>query len=156
MLAYYFGGFANAEMNELVYITMVSLPIIIVIYSLVTPIKLLQLEAKSKSLGLNVQWITFIVLLLTSIMTAIAVAFIGVIGFIGIIVPQLIRRYYFQYSLAIQMTLNILIGALTMLFADVVGKIVINPVQIPASIILSLVGIPILFYILVTQSNTTR
>ena len=81
MLAYYFGGFANAEMNELVYITMVSLPIIIVIYSLVTPIKLLQLgEAKSKSLGLNVQWITFIVLLLTSIMTAIAVAFIGVIG----------------------------------------------------------------------------
>jgi len=157
MLAYYFGGFANAEMNELVYITMVSLPIIIVIYSLVTPIKILQLgEAKSKSLGLNVQWITFIVLLLTSIMTAVAVAFIGVIGFIGIIVPQLIRRYYFQYSLAIQMTLNILIGALTMLFADVVGKIVINPVQIPASIILSLVGIPILFYILVTQSNTTR
>ena len=157
MLAYYFGGFANAEMNELVYITMVSLPIIIVIYSLVTPIKLLQLgEAKSKSLGLNVQWITFIVLLLTSIMTAVAVAFIGVIGFIGIIVPQLIRRYYFQYCLAIQMTLNILIGALTMLFADVVGKIVINPVQIPASIILSLVGIPILFYILVTQSNTTR
>ena len=154
MLAYYFGGFANAEMNELVYITMVSLPIIIVIYSLVTPIKLLQLgEAKSKSLGLNVQWITFIVLLLTSIMTAVAVAFIGVIG---IIVPQLIRRYYFQYCLAIQMTLNILIGALTMLFADVVGKIVINPVQIPASIILSLVGIPILFYILVTQSNTTR
>ena len=157
MLAYYFGGFANAEMNELVYITMVSLPIIIVIYSLVTPIKLLQLgEAKSKSLGLNVQWITFIVLLLTSIMTAIAVAFIGVIGFIGIIVPQLIRRYYFQYSLAIQMTLNILIGALTMLFADVIGKMVINPVQIPASIILSLVGIPILFYILVTQSNTIR
>ena len=123
MLAYYFGGFANAEMNELVYITMVSLPIIIMIYSLVTPIKLLQLgEAKSKSLGLNVQWITFIVLLLTSIMTAIAVAFIGVIGFIGIIVPQLIRRYYFQYSLAIQMTLNILIGALTMLFADVIGR----------------------------------
>ena len=157
MLAYYFGGFANAEMNELVYITMVSLPIIIVIYSLVTPIKLMQLgEAKSKSLGLNVQWITFIVLLLTSIMTAIAVAFIGVIGFIGIIVPQLIRRYYFQYSLAIQMTLNIMIGALTMLFADVIGKMVINPVQIPASIILSLVGIPILFYILVTQSNTTR
>lgn len=157
MLAYYFGGFANAEMNELVYITMVSLPIIIVIYSLVTPIKLMQLgETKSKSLGLNVQWMTFIVLLLTSIMTAIAVAFIGVIGFIGIIVPQLIRRYYFQYSLAIQMTLNIMIGALTMLFADVIGRIVINPVQIPASIILSLVGIPILFYILVTQSNTTR
>ena len=80
-------------------------------------------------------------------MTAIAVAFIGVIGFIGIIVPQL-DDIIFQYSLAIQMTLNILIGALTMLFADVVGKIVINPVQIPASIILSLVGIPILFYIL--------
>ena len=58
------------------------LPIIIVIYSLVTPIKLLQLgEAKSKSLGLKCAWITFVILLLTSIMTAIAVAFIGVMGF---------------------------------------------------------------------------
>ena len=73
----------------------------------------------------------------------------------SIIVPQLIRRYYFQYDLAIQMT-NILIGALTMLFADVVGKIVVNGSANSASIILSLVGIPILFYILVTQSNTTR
>ena len=91
------------------------------------------------------QWITFIVLLLTSIMTAIAVAFIGVIGFIGIIVPQLIRRYYFQYSLAIQMTLNILIGALTMLFADVVGKIVINPVQIQQVLFYHLLGYPYYF-----------
>ena len=101
------------------------------------------------------QWITFIVLLLTSIMTAIAVAFIGVIGFIGIIVPQLIRRYYFQYSLAIQMTLNILIGALTMLFADVVGRLLLIQCKFQQVLFYHLL-IPILFYILVTQSNTTR
>ena len=52
---------------------------------------------------------------LASIITAVAIAYTGIIGFIGMIVPQLIRRYYWRFTLGIQMILNILIGA-TMMF----------------------------------------
>ena len=51
------------------------------------------------------------------------------------------------------MILNILIGATMMLIADWIGSVLIHPVQIPASIILALIGIPTLFYILLKQSK---
>ena len=117
-------------------------------------IKLLQLgELKSQSLGLNVQQVMFIVLTLASMITAVAVAYTGIIGFIGMVVPQLVRRYYWRFTLGIHMVLNCLIGATMMLIADWVGSTLIHPVQIPASIILALIGIPTLFYILLKQSR---
>lgn len=86
---------------------------------MVPAIKLLQLgELKSQSLGLNVQQVMFLILTLASIITAVAIAYTGIIGFIGMIVPQLIRRYYWRFTLGIQMILNILIGATMMLIAD--------------------------------------
>ncbi|MCE5090650.1 enterobactin ABC transporter permease [Staphylococcus devriesei] len=151
---YFFGGFATAEMREAMYIGSVAIPVVIILFCMIPTIKLLQLgELKSRSLGLKVQRVTFIVLTLASIMTAIAVAYIGVIGFIGMIVPQLIRQRYWHYTLSVQMTLNILIGATIMLFADWIGSTIIHPVQIPASIILALIGIPTLFYILIKQKD---
>lgn len=154
---YFFGGFAAAETREVIYIGLIAIPAMILLFCMISAIKLLQLgELKSQSLGLNVQRVTFIVLTLASIMTAVAVAYIGVIGFIGMIVPQLVRRYCWRYTLGFQMMLNILIGATVMILADWIGSIVINPVQIPASIILALIGIPALFYILLKQSNANR
>lgn len=154
---YFFGGFAAAETREVIYIGLIAIPAMILLFCMISAIKLLQLgELKSQSLVLNVQRVTFIVLTLASIMTAVAVAYIGVIGFIGMIVPQLVRRYYWRYTLGLQMMLNILIGATVMILADWIGSIVINPVQIPASIILALIGIPALFYILLKQSNANR
>lgn len=154
---YFFGSFAAAESKEMIYISVVAIPSVAILFALLPSIKLLQLgELKSQSLGLNVQRVTFIVLTLASIMTAIAVAYVGVIGFIGMVIPQLIRRYYWRYTLGIQMVLNILIGATMMLCADWIGSIIINPVQIPASIILALIGIPVLFYILISQSKVLR
>lgn len=151
---YFFGGFAAAETREVIYIGLIAIPIILILLSMVPAIKLLQLgELKSRSLGLNVQQVMFLILTLASIITAVAIAYTGIIGFIGMIVPQLIRRYYWRFTLGIQMILNILIGATMMLIADWIGSVLIHPVQIPASIILALIGIPTLFYILLKQSK---
>lgn len=151
---YFFGGFAAAETREVIYIGLIAIPIILILFSMVPAIKLLQLgELKSQSLGLNVQQVMFLILTLASIITAVAIAYTGIIGFIGMIVPQLIRRYYWRFTLGIQMILNILIGATMMLIADWIGSVLIHPVQIPASIILALIGIPTLFYILLKQSK---
>lgn len=151
---YFFGGFAAAETREVIYIGLIAIPIILILFSMVPAIKLLQLgELKSQSLGLNVQQVMFLILTLASIITAVAIAYTGIIGFIGMIVPQLIRRYYWRFTLGIQMILNILIGATMMLIADWIGSVLIHPVQIPASIILALIGTPTLFYILLKQSK---
>lgn len=89
---YLFGGFGDAEYSNVTVITIVFIVGLCAIILILNQLKLLQLgELKSQSLGLNVQIITFIALCLASMMTAINVAYVGIIGFIGMIIPQLIK-----------------------------------------------------------------
>ena len=149
---YLFGGFASAEIENNIVIAIVLIVAIVCLSLLIRSIKLLQLgELKGQSLGLNVQRIAFIVLTIASIITAVVVAYVGIIGFIGMIVPQLVRRYYWRFELGTQMILNTIIGATVMIMADFIGSTVIHPIQIPASIVMALLGIPVLCYILLSQ-----
>lgn len=154
---YLFGGFASAEIENDIIIAIVLALSVMGLGLLLRPIKLLQLgELKGQSLGLNVQRMTFMVLTIASVVTAVVVAYVGIIGFIGMIVPQLIRRYYWRFELGMQMVLNIIIGAIVMALADFTGSILIHPIQVPASIIMALLGIPVLCYILLSQSKVLR
>ena len=152
--SYLFGGFASAEYQDVMIISLIASVAIIVLFLMQTGIKLLQVgELKSQSLGLNVQQVTYIVLIVASIMTAVVVAYVGVIGFIGMIIPQLIRKFYWRYQIGLQMLLNIIIGAVVMIIADFIGSTMIQPIQIPVGIVMALLGVPVLFYILIKQTN---
>lgn len=149
---YMFGGFSSAEYNEVIYIGIVLSIGMIILLSLVSKIKILQLgDLRAQSLGLNVRSVTYSVLLIASIITAVIVAYVGVIGFIGMVIPQLVRRSRTHYNLRQQMLLNIVIGGTIMVLSDWLGSVVLDPFQVPASIILALLGIPVLFYIIATQ-----
>lgn len=149
---YMFGGFASAEYYKVIYIAIVLVIAISILLSMISSIKILQLgELRAQSLGLHVRLVTYSVLILASIVTAVIVAYVGVIGFIGMVIPQLVRRHYKQFNLGQHFMLNMLIGGTVMVIADWLGSIVINPYQIPASIVLALLGIPVLFYIMVTE-----
>lgn len=146
---YLFGGFASAEYHDVIIIALTMIVAMFILFSMKNGIKLLQVgELKSQSLGLNVQNVMFIVLAVSSMITAVVVAYVGIIGFIGMIVPQLLRRFYWQYELGTQMVLNLIVGSTVMVVADFIGGTMIQPVQIPASIIMALLGVPVLFYIL--------
>lgn len=149
---YMFGGFSSAEYNEVIYIGIVLSIGMIILLILVSKIKILQLgDLRAQSLGLNVRSVTYSVLLIASIITAVIVAYVGVIGFIGMVIPQLVRRSRAHYNLRQQMLLNIVIGGTIMVLSDWLGSVVLDPFQVPASIILALLGIPVLFYIIATQ-----
>ncbi|MDW4223390.1 iron ABC transporter permease [Staphylococcus saprophyticus] len=149
---YMFGGFSSAEYNEVIYIGIVLSIGMIILLSLVSKIKILQLgDLRAQSLGLNVRSVTYSVLLIASIITAVIVAYVGVIGFIGMVIPQLVRRSRAHYNLRQQMLLNIVIGGTIMVLSDWLGSVVLDPFQVPASIILALLGIPVMFYIMATQ-----
>ena len=152
---YMFGGFSSAEYNEVIYIGITLFIGIIVLCSLIPKIKILQLgHLKGTSLGLNVQSLTYCVLLIASLITAVIVAYVGIIGFIGMIIPQLVRRQGQQFNLGQQMVLNMCIGGIVMVMSDWLGSILLSPFEIPASIILALLGIPVLFYIMITQPRS--
>ena len=105
---------------------------------------------RAASLGVRVRRLRFVALARISLLTGTAVAFVGVIGFVGLIAPHIARllvgedhRFFLPASA--------LAGAAVMAFASVASKIILPGVLIPIGIVTALVGIPAFLAIILTS-----
>ena len=109
-------------------------------------------DDQAQQLGLNVTRIKTILLIAASLATAAAVAFSGIIGFIGLIVPHLIRLWLGPDYRRL-LPLSILGGASALLVSDILARIVLAPQEIPVGIITALVGAPFFLWVLRRSKN---
>jgi iron complex transport system permease protein len=104
-------------------------------------------DEQAQQLGLPVERIKIWIIIAASLATATAVAFTGVIGFVGLIVPHMIRILWGpDYRNLIP--LSILAGATTLLIADLLARILFAPQEIPIGVITALAGAPFFLWIL--------
>lgn len=104
-------------------------------------------EEQAKQMGLAVERYKTLIIVCASLTTAVAVAFSGVIGFIGLIVPHLLRMLWgMDYRRLIP--LSILGGASTLLIADMLARWILAPEVIPVGIVTALAGAPFFLWIL--------
>jgi iron complex transport system permease protein len=104
-------------------------------------------EEEARQMGLHVDKAKILVIIAASMTTAVAVAFSGVIGYVGLIVPHIIRLVWGpDYKRLIP--LAILGGAVTLLLSDVLARVLIAPSTIPVGIVTALAGTPFFLYIL--------
>lgn len=102
----------------------------------------------ARSLGVRVGRTRMVGMFLASLMTAVAVSFLGIIAFIGLVAPHLMRRVVgSDYRYLIPGTL--VMGALLLLAADSVARTVIAPVVLPVGAITSFMGAPLFIYLLI-------
>jgi iron complex transport system permease protein len=93
-----------------------------------------------------------ILLIAASLATAAAVAFSGIIGFIGLIVPHVIRLW-FGADYRRLVPLSIIGGASALILSDVAARVVIAPQEIPVGIVTALVGAPFFLWVLRRAKN---
>jgi iron complex transport system permease protein len=104
-------------------------------------------DEQAQQLGLPVERVKIVIILAASLATATAVSFTGVIGFIGLIVPHLIRILWGpDYRNLVP--LSILGGATALLIADLLARTLLAPQEIPIGIITALAGAPFFLWIL--------
>ena len=104
-------------------------------------------EEVATSLGVNTKRTRFWGLLVSSLITSVTVSFLGMIGFIGLIGPQImIRIVGSDYRFLIPS--SALLGAVILLIADTVARTIISPVVLPVGAITSLLGGPMFLYLL--------
>jgi len=104
-------------------------------------------EEQAQQLGLPAERIKILVILAASLTTAAAVAFTGIIGFIGLVVPHVARiTWGTDYRRLIP--LSLLGGATALLLADVFARVVLAPETLPVGIVTALVGAPFFLWIL--------
>jgi len=104
-------------------------------------------EEQAQQLGLAVEKIKVLIIVAASLTTAAAVSFSGVIGFIGLVVPHVIRMVWGgDYKKLIP--LSILGGGFTLLISDLAARIVMAPRTLPVGIVTALIGAPFFLWIL--------
>ena len=102
---------------------------------------LLSGEATAKTMGVNVEGLRFASLLLASVITAVCVSFLGIIGFVGVICPHVTKKLLGQDH-RITLPVSCLMGSLLLLLADTLSRSVGGGSALPVGAITSLLGAP--------------
>ncbi len=104
-------------------------------------------DEQAAQLGLNTRRAKLIIIVAASLVTAAAVSFAGIIGFIGLIVPHL-TRFWWGADYRRVLPLSILGGAAILLLADVLARVIIAPQELPLGIVTALAGAPFFVWVL--------
>lgn len=107
-------------------------------------------DENAKALGVDPMRTRVIGGVFVTLVAAINISFVGVIGFVGIVAPH-IARLLIGSQQRILIPSSALIGALLVLTADTIGRLVISPAILPVGIVLSVIGSPIFVYLILTQ-----
>ncbi|MBE7536336.1 MAG: iron ABC transporter permease [Anaerolineales bacterium] len=109
-------------------------------------------DEQAQQLGLEVTRAKRIILISASLATAAAVAFSGIIGFVGLIVPHL-TRLWFGPDYRRLLPLSILGGATILLLSDVVARVALAPQELPVGVVTALAGAPFFLWVLRRSKN---
>jgi iron complex transport system permease protein len=109
-------------------------------------------DDQAQQLGLNVTRTRTIILVAASLVTATAVSFSGIIGFIGLIVPHLMRMWMGADYRSL-LPLSLISGASVLLFADIISRVVLAPQEIPVGIVTAIAGAPFFLWVLRRSRN---
>lgn len=147
------GSLTRATWTNLAAVSLVALLVPIFFYRNAWALTTMRLgDAKAASLGINVHRIRLITLLCVSLLAAFPVAFVGTIGFVGLVGPHIARmilgedqRFFLPGAM--------LVGALTLSVASVISKVLVPGVIFPIGVVTSLIGIPIFVLLILNKRN---
>ena len=148
-----FGSFANITWENawIVFIPAIGLSVMSMFWAREFNLFMMG-ENQAKQLGLNVKLFKRAMMILASVLTAICVAFCGIIGFVGLIIPHACRMAL-GTDHRLMMPASIVLGAMLMLFADLAARTVLSPMELPVGAITAMIGTPIFAYMLIKRGR---
>ena len=109
-------------------------------------------DETAQSLGMRVQGTRFLLLMTASLLAGGAVSFSGLLGFVGLIVPHILRHFIGARH-RILVPLSALFGASFVLLCDTLSRTLFSPYEIPVGIVLSLLGGPFFLFLIVRKKG---
>ena len=107
-------------------------------------------EEAARSLGVEVERVKRVIFAASALLTGSVVAFSGLIGFVGLIVPHAVRLV-FGADHRLLLIASGIVGGTFLMIADTVARTLLSPTEIPVGVVTALVGGPIFLYLLVQQ-----
>lgn len=110
-------------------------------------------ENSAKGLGVNVEVMRIVGMTICSFTAAVIVSFVGIINFVGLVSPHLMRRLIGN-DYRFLLPASALMGAFMLLLSDTVARLVVSPVVLPIGAITSFLGAPLFLYLLFKGAKT--
>ena len=146
------GSIGNLAWDEIIVLFIIySIGMLLSIASIKNLNTLLLGENYAKSLGLNIKQTRLIIIIATSLLAGTITAFAGPIAFIGLAIPHLTRQIFDTSNHKILLPAVFLFGAIIMLICDTIAQVPNSDLTLPINAITSLVGAPVVIWLLVRK-----
>lgn len=147
-----FGTLGNVSWEGVLILSLCCFTGIALSFISVKPLNALLLgENYAKSMGLNMKKTTLLIIVATSILAGGITAFAGPIAFVGLAVPHLTRQYFTSSNHLILLPAVLISGAILMLICDTVAQLPFSEYTLPINAITSLLGAPVVIWLLVRK-----
>lgn len=147
------GSLGGANWTTTLVLTIINIPVIILLLTRGKVLNALSLgEENAGYLGVNVRREKSIIIILSSLLVSTCVSLTGVIGFVGLVVPHVIRLLKGGDNKFILFN-SIIVGSGFLILADTISRTIIIPQELPIGIITSLAGAPLFLYIIIKNKQ---
>lgn len=107
-------------------------------------------DETARGLGVRVEWVRILGMIVASLITAVIVSFLGIIAFVGLISPHMVRRLVGDdYRFVIPA--SCLSGAALLLVSDIAARMMLKPHVLPVAVLTSFIGAPLFLYLLLSK-----
>ena len=152
-MAWLFGSFSNATLTQSLIVIVAAAILVTLLMRKAKELNLVLLgENEARQMGLDVKKFTTVMLILASVLASFCVAFCGIIGFVGLVVPHLCRMI-FGGDHRLVMPASIAFGGAMMILADLVARMALHSQELPVGAITTLIGVPVFAYLLIKRGK---
>jgi len=147
-------GSLDETNSGLIYLSVVvSVVCLIASYLFIQPLNALRLgEEKARHLGINTDVAIKLLFLISSVLTGLCVSVAGIIGFVGLIIPQLVRLIIGN-DFRILLIISFITGGAFLVFCDTIARTIISPNELPIGVITGIIGGSV-FVVVLTRTKS--
>lgn len=147
------GDLSMGDMKHVGILTATLLPCFLLVFWLSNPMNLLLMgKEMAQTLGVNIKAVTVTLLVTTSFMVSATVSYCGLVGFVGLVMPHLLRLV-FGPDHRVLVPACVLGGGAYMVFCDLLARTLPRQGEIPAGVITAMIGAPLFIYLLKRSSK---
>lgn len=148
VLSWLLGSFISSEWKESAIVLAYAVPGIVVLLGFGRVLNVLQLsEDHAAMLGVPVEKVKLLLIAAATLVTAAAVSFSGLIGFVGLVAPHAVRLVWGpDYRFLLPM--SAIVGATFLVLADLVARTIVSPGELPVGVVTAFCGAPFFLYLL--------
>lgn len=147
------GDLSMGDMQHVGILAITLLPCFFLVFWLSNPMNLLLMgKEMAQTMGVNIKAVTITLLVATSFMVSATVSYCGLVGFVGLVMPHLLRLV-FGPDHRVLVPACVLGGGTYMVFCDLLARVLPKQGEMPAGVITAMIGAPLFIYLLKRSSK---